>query len=276
MSPKKTGNNSPPCYSCTFFEFSRPRAAARGTALRAVKVLTSCQTLPEPLTATHGNTRQHIAACHLQMRIHASTHTHARIETNTETETEIDTDADTDTDTDANIDIDTRHRTQTDIDTETEKQAKTDMQTDRQTDMYPQARTHTHTTQTHAHEMPDSLCLSVSLRPSLSQEQEHGISHMHSSFRYTSTKLLACLFKCTGVRACLPCSISASRSLQQSGSCDKLQTPTWRSTHARPSIAAGGPIRCQELQSNRFCSRFGFICQSIYSGRAMLHGIRER
>ena len=161
MSPKKTGNNSPPCYSCTFFEFSRPRAAARGTALRAVKVLTSRQTLPEPLTATHGNTRQHIAACHLQMRIHASTHTHARIETNTETETEIDTDADTDTDTDANIDIDTRHRTQTDKETETEKQAKTDMQTDRQTYMYPQARAHIHKHR-HMHTRCQTLFLSLS------------------------------------------------------------------------------------------------------------------
>jgi len=55
MSPKKTGNT----LSCLLLMYLlrknpadakyAPRAAARGTALRAVKALTSCQILPEPL-----------------------------------------------------------------------------------------------------------------------------------------------------------------------------------------------------------------------------------
>jgi len=59
MSPKRTGNT----LSCSLLMYlpqkfpadaeyalrASPRVAARGTALRAVKVLTSCQILPEPL-----------------------------------------------------------------------------------------------------------------------------------------------------------------------------------------------------------------------------------
>ena len=58
MSPKKTGNT----LSCSLLMYRHlkipadakcaQRAAACGTALRAVKVLTSCQILPEPLPLT--------------------------------------------------------------------------------------------------------------------------------------------------------------------------------------------------------------------------------
>ena len=58
MSPKKTGNTP----SCSLLMYllqkipadaeCAPRAAARGTALRAIKVLTSCQILPQPLSGS--------------------------------------------------------------------------------------------------------------------------------------------------------------------------------------------------------------------------------
>jgi len=58
MSPKKTGNT----LSCLVLMYilkknpvdaeCDPRAAARGTALCAVKVLTACQIVPEPLVQT--------------------------------------------------------------------------------------------------------------------------------------------------------------------------------------------------------------------------------